>query len=71
MGKEKADGAAPRFQRPTCWGLMVNGGGGTGKKSSLIQRDSRARKFVGNADVWDIGLGGSRTQGCLPHTELQ
>ena len=52
-------------------GLTVNGGGGTGKKSSLIQRDSRAGKFVGNADVWDIGLGGGRTQGCLPHTEFQ
>lgn len=52
-------------------GLIVNGGGSPGKKSSLIQRDSRAGKFVGNADAWDIGLGGGRTQGCLPHNELQ
>lgn len=52
-------------------GLIVNGGGSIGKKSSLIHRDSRAGKLVGNANVWDIGLGGGRTQGCLLHTELQ
>lgn len=46
----------------TCWGLIVNGGGSIGKNSSQTQRDSRAGKLVGNADVWDIGLGGGRTQ---------
>lgn len=33
-----------------------------------MQRDSRARNC---GDVWDTGLGGSMTQGHLPHAQFQ